>query len=315
LRAEITNRLIEVSNESYKKDYAELFPTVNLGYEINDTESFTLGYSRRLRRPRHWFLNPFESRTSETYIFTGNVELDPSYSNSFEIGYLKKWDKLSLNSSVYYNHSINNYEMVQREHMRDLDDNGTNETLVIIRKPINLSSQDRIGFEFTANYNPFKALRLSSSFNFYQFETDGMDVYTNSENEEVTVDYATKNNSWYTRLTARVKLPANIEWQTRAMYMGPRKTAQSDRKGMVMVSMAFSKDILKNNGTLSLNASDLFNTRKRQSTNYTDTTITEGEFQWRERQITATFTYRFKQKKKRERSGSYEGGEGEGGMM
>ena len=315
LRAEITNRLIEVSNESYKKDYAELFPTVNLGYEINDTESFTVGYSRRLRRPRHWFLNPFESRTSETYIFTGNVELDPSYSNSFEIGYLKKWDKLSLNSSVYYNHSINNYEMVQREQMRDLDGNGSKETLVIIRKPINLSSQDRIGFEFTANYNPFKALRLSSSFNFYQFETDGMDVYTNSDNEEVIVDYSTKSTSWFTRLTARVKLPGSIEWQTRGMYMGPRKTAQSDRKGMVMVSMAFSKDILKSNGTLSLNVSDLFNTRKRQSTNYTATTITEGEFQWRERQITATFTYRFKQKKKRERGGSYQGGEGEDGMM
>jgi len=315
LRAEITNRLIEVSQESYKKKYSELFPTVNLGYEISDSESFTVGYSRRLRRPRHWFLNPFESRTSETYIFTGNVELDPSYSNSFEIGYLKKWDKLSLNSSVYYNHSINNYEMVQREEMRDLDGNGSNETLVIIRKPINLSSQDRVGFEFTANYNPFKALRLSSSFNFYQFETDGVDRFINSDNEEVIVDYSTKNTSWFTRLTARVKLPASIEWQTRGMYMGPRKTAQSDRKGMVMVSMAFSKDILKNNGTISLNASDLFNTRKRQSTNYTATTITEGEFQWRERQITATFTYRFKQKKKRARGGSYEGGEGEGGMM
>jgi len=314
LRAEITNRLIEVSDQSHTKEYAELFPTVNLGYEITDTESFTVGYSRRLRRPRHWFLNPFESRTSETYIFTGNVELDPSYSNSFEVGYLKKWDKLSLNSSIYYNHSTNNYEFVQRDYLRDIDDDGDLDE-VIIKKPINLSSQDRIGFEFTANYNPFKALRLTSSFNFYQFETDGKDLYTNSFDEEVIVDYATKNTSWYTRLTARVKLPANIEWQTRGMYMGPRKTAQSERKGMAMVSMAFSKDILKSNGTLSVNVSDLFNTRKRQSTDYTDATITEGEFQWRERQITATFTYRFKQKKKRERSGSYEGGEGEGGMM
>lgn len=314
LRVEITNRLIEVSQESYKKNYAELFPTVNLGYEFNDTESFTVGYSRRLRRPRHWYLNPFESRISETYIYKGNVELDPSYSNSFEIGYLKKWDKLSLNTSIYYNHTINNYEWVNREEIRDFNGDG-NETLVIIRKPINLNSQDRFGFEFTGNYNPFKALRLSSSFNFYQFETKGIDTYLKNDNEEVTTNYYAKNTSWFTRLTARVQLPADIEWQTRGMYMGPRKTAQSDRKGMVMVSMAFSKDILNNNGTLSINASDLFNTRKRQSTNYTDTTITEGEFQWRERQITATFTYRFKQKKKRERGGSYEGGEGEGGMM
>lgn len=315
LRFELTDRLIEVSNNSYKKKYSELFPTVNLGYELNDIESFTLGYSRRLRRPRHWFLNPFESRTSETHIFTGNVALDPSYSNSFELGYLKKWDKLSLNTSIYFNHSTNNYEMVQREQMRDLDGNGTKETLVIIRKPINLSSQDRIGFELTTNYNPFKILRLSSSFNFYQFDTDGVDTYTNSDNKEVIIDYSAKNTSWFTRLTARVTLPASIECQLRGMYMGARKTAQSDRKGMAMVNMAFSKDILKNNGTLSVNVSDLFNTRKRQSTNYTETTITEGEFQYRERQITATFTYRFKQKKKRERGGSNQNNEGESGMM
>ncbi len=315
LRAEITNRLIEVSNKTYKKKYTELFPTLNLGYELNDTENINIGYSRRLRRPRHWFLNPFESRTSETYIYTGNVALDPSYSNSFEIGYLKKWNLLSMNTSVYYNHSIHNYEMVQREEMRDLDNNGTNETLVIIRKPINLSSQDRIGFEFTANYHPFKTLRLSSSFNFYQFETNGVDIYTNQNNEEIIVDYTTKNTSWFTRLTARVKLPANIEWQTRAMYKAPRKTALSNKKGMASVSMAFSKDILKNNGTLSINISDLFNTRKRQSTNYTATTITKGEYQWRERQITATFTYRFKQKKKRKRSGSTERSDNEGGML
>ena len=301
LRAETTDRKINLiqSNEVYNKKYTELFPTVNLGLEFNDSESLTLGYSKRLRRPRHWFLNPFESKTSQTYIRKGNVNLDPTYSNSFDLGYLKRWDKFTLNSSIYYQHAKNNFEMAQTEEFRTI--NGVN-TLVIIRNPINLSTQDRYGFEFTANYNPFKWWRISNSFNFFKSVTEG--DYNN-------VSYDSEDTSWFTRLTSRITLPGNIEWQTRGMYRGPSEGAQSKRKGMAMVNLAFSKDILKEKGTVSLNVSDLFNTRKREMTSYTPSTISESEFQWRKRQILLNFTYRFNQKKKREmpeRNGD-EGGE------
>lgn len=291
LRMETTDRKINLiqTNEIYNKNFTEFFPTVNLGYEFNDSESLTLGYSRRLRRPRHWFLNPFESRTSETYIRKGNINLDPTYTNSFDFGYLKRWDKFTLNSSIYYQHSINNFEFAQNEETRLI--NGV-ETLVIIRGPINLSSQDRYGFEFTANYNPFKWWKLSNSFNFYSYKTKG------SYND---ISYDANDVSWFTRLNSRITLPGNIDWQTRAMYRGPRKTAQSDRKGIYIINLAFSKDVFKEKATLSLNVRDLFNTRKRKSTDYTPTTISTGEFQWRERQILLNFTYRFNQKKKREK--------------
>ncbi|MDX1827949.1 MAG: TonB-dependent receptor [Lutibacter sp.] len=299
LRMETTDRKINLiqTNEIYNKNFTEFFPTVNLGYEFNDSESLTLGYSRRLRRPRHWFLNPFESRTSETYIRKGNINLDPTYTNSFDFGYLKRWNKFTLNSSIYYQHSINNFEFAQKEETRLI--NGV-ETLVIIRSPINLSSQDRYGFEFTANYNPFKWWKLSNSFNFYSYKTKG------SYND---ISYDANDVSWFTRLNSRITLPGKIDWQTRAMYRGPRKTAQSDRKGIYIVNLAFSKDVFKEKGTLSLNVRDLFNTRKRKSTDYTPTTISTGEFQWRERQILLNFTYRFNQKKKRERpEGNYNDG-------
>jgi outer membrane receptor protein involved in Fe transport len=304
LRMETTDRKINLiqTNEIYNKNFTEFFPTVNLGYEFNDSESLTLGYSRRLRRPRHWFLNPFESRTSETYIRKGNINLDPTYTNSFDFGYLKRWNKFTLNSSIYYQHSINNFEFAQKEETRLINDV---ETLVIIRSPINLSSQDRYGFEFTANYTPFKWWKLSNSFNFYSYKTKGS--YNN-------ISYGANDVSWFTRLNSKVTLPGKIDWQTRAMYRGPRKTAQSDRKGIYIVNLAFSKDVLKEKATLSLNVRDLFNTRKRKSTDYTPTTISTGEFQWRERQILLNFTYRFNQKKKRERTeGSYnDGGDEEG---
>jgi hypothetical protein len=78
--------------------------------------------------------------------------------------------------------------------------------------------------------------------------------------------------------------------------------------------LALSKDILKEKGTLSLNVSDVFNTRKRESTNYSPTTIAENEFQWRKRQVMLNFTYRFNEKKKPQRQQGEENG-GEEGMF
>jgi hypothetical protein len=295
LRSETTDRKINLiqTDEIYNKKFTELFPTVNFGLEFNDSESLTLGYSRRLQRPRHWYLNPFESRTSETYIRKGNINLDPTYTNSFDLGYLKRWDYFTLNSSIYYQHAINNIEWIQTESIRDLDGDGIEDTLVIIRSPVNLSSQDRYGFEFNANYNPFKWWKISNSFNFFKYVTTG---------DYNGISYDADDTSWFTRLTSRITLPGKIDWQTNGMYIGSTENAQSKRKGMFSVNLAFSKDILKEKGTLSLNVSDLFNSRKRRSTSYSPNTVSEGEFQWRERQIRLNFTYRFNQKKKRERS-------------
>jgi len=291
LRMENTDRKINLlqTNENFDKNFTEFFPTINLGLEFSDEESLTLGYARRLSRPRHWFLNPFESRTSQTFVRKGNVNLDPTYTNSFDLGYLKRWEKLTLNSSVYYQHAINSIEMAQKEELRDV--NGI-ETLVIINTPINLSSEDRYGFEFTANYNPIKWWKITNSFNFFKSVTEG------NYND---ISYNSDNVSWFTRLESRISLPGKIDWQTSGMYRGPSESARSKRKGMVNVNLAFSKDILKEKGTLSLNVSDLFNTRKRESTDISPTTISLNEFQWRKRQVMLNFTYRFNQKKKNER--------------
>jgi hypothetical protein len=305
LRMENTDRKINLigNDEVNNKNFTEFFPTINLGLEFSEGESLTLGYSRRLRRPHHWFLNPFESRTSETNIRKGNVNLDPTYTNSFDLGYLKKWEKLTLNSSLYYQHAINNIQWVQKDETRLIDEVLTD---IILSTPINLSSQDRYGFEFTANYNPIKWWKITNSFNFFKSVTDGDYNGKNYDNENV---------SWFTRLESRISLPGGIDWQTSGMYRGPSESAFNKTKGMFGVNLALSKDILKEKGTLALNVSDLFNTRKRESTNNTEKTISESEFQWRKRQVMLNFTYRFNEKKKPQRPQGDDNGNGEEGMF
>ncbi len=322
LRAEITNIDINLknTNEKYSKNYTDFFPTLNFGYELTEDQSFTLGYSRRLRRPRSRYLNPFESRASETIISKGNVDLDPTYTNSFDLGYLNRWGKLTLNSSIYYQHSINDIARVNSQETRIVNGKETN---ILVRQPINLASEDRAGFEFTANYNANKNVRFSGSFNFFQFETQGEYSYdvtdlATSEVSTITQNFDTKNSSWFTRFDAKITLPWDIQSQTRLFYRGPRNDAQSNVDGILSANLALSKDILKDKGTIVFNISDVFNSRKYQVMSYAPsrenpTNITDQTFQRRVRQFTLNFTYRFNQKKNQKEKRSGGQGEDDGG--
>lgn len=285
---------------NFDKNYTGLFPTVNLTYELKENENITLGYNRRINRPRNWFINPFPSRSSEANVFQGNPDLDPAYASAFDLGYLKRWKKLTLTSSIYYQYETDAFERVQEE-TGEVTSNG----IPVIRTiPINLSTNERYGFELGLLYNPTKWLNLNGSFNYFQFKTEGF--YND-------VDYGAENTSYFGRFSSKVKLPAKIEWQTNAFYRGPSNNSQTESEGILSVDMAMSKDIMDDNGTLALNVSDLFNTRKRNSFTTTDTFTSESEFQWRQRQVTLTFTYRFNQKKQRQRS-ERNNGDDEGGF-
>jgi len=272
----------------FNKNYLGLFPTINLIYELAETESVTLGYNRRINRPRGYFINPFPSRSSRTNIFQGNPDLNPAFADAFDLGYLKRWDKLTLTSSVYFQKETDSFERVQEE-----TGQVTTDGIVVIRSiPINLSTNERIGAELGLLYNPEKWLRLNGSFNFFQFNSDG--VFNG-------VNFGAKNTSWFSRFSAKVTLPGSIDWQTNASYRGPTENAQTRNEGIFSIDLAFSKDILNNNGTLALSANDLLNSRKRMALTQTPFFTSESEFQWRERQITLSFIYRINQKKNPEK--------------
>lgn len=290
---------------NFDKNYFGLFPTVNLIYELSENENITLGYNRRINRPRGWYINPFPSRSSRTTVFQGNPDLDPAFSDTFDLGYLNRIGKLTLTSSIYYQYETDAFERIQ-------EDTGlvTSDGINIIRSvPINLSTNERIGAEAAIMYNPTRWLRLNGSFNFFKFKTEGM---FNG------VDYGADNTSWFARFSSKVILPWKIDWQTNAFYRGPRENAQTKSDGILSINLAMSKEIIKDKATVSFNVSDLLNTRKRTQVTDTQFFNSDSEFQWRERQFTVSLIYRFNQpnddRRSRGRSGnggeSFEGDEG-----
>ncbi len=282
---------------NFDNNFSGFFPTVNLNFEIGEDENITLGYNRRINRPRGWFVNPFPSRSSRTNIFQGNPSLNPAFSNAFDLGYLKRFDKLlTLNGSVYYQRETDSFERIQEETGQT-----TSDGIPIIRSiPINLSSNERYGAEIGVLYNPTDWWRLNGSFNYFKFISDGQ---FNGR------DFGAENESFFGRFSSKIDLPWKVQWQTNAFYRGPRENAQTKTDPIASLDLAFSKDFLNDNATISLNVRDLFNSRKRQQFTVTDEFTSNSEFQWRERQITMTVVYRFNQNKRQSRGGNQDYGD------
>ncbi len=290
-------------NVNFDNSYTGLFPTVNLVYELAESENVTLGYNRRINRPRGFFINPFPSRSSEANVFQGNPSLRPAFANAFDLGYLRRWKKITLTTSIYYQRESDAFERVS-EDTGQVTPNG----VPIIRTiPFNLSTNERYGFEAGLLYSPTKWWRLNGSFNFFGFKTEGM---FNG------VDYGTENTSYFARGSSKITLPLKVDWQTTAFYRGPRNDAQSETEGLLSIDLAFSKDIMDDNATIGFNVSDLLNSRKRVTSTETPSFTSESEFQWRERQFNLSFTYRFNEKKKRQNGrgeAGFDDGEGDFG--
>ncbi|MFC4739916.1 TonB-dependent receptor domain-containing protein [Flavobacterium ponti] len=302
------------SNDYNTKKYNNFFPTATFNYELNDDSNLTLSYSKRINRPRGRFLNPFSSYSSNINIFQGNPDLNPSYTNVLDLGYLRKWDKITFNTSLYVNMTDDTFQFIRKESGNFVTTNvdGVNvQTPVIISTPINLAKEYRAGFEMNANYSPYKWWRLNGNFNLYRVENQGDYTYTDFQGNEVVQNFDNIATTWFTRLTSKVTLPYNVDWQTNVTYRAPQNTAQGRTLDMTSVNLSFSKDILKDKGSLALNVSDLFNTRKRRSYIDLDNVSSFSTFQWRERQITLAFTYRFNKKKERENNQRRDDGGGE----
>ena len=306
LRFENTRIFVEQLDSSSplnNKSYNDYFPTLNLGWEISPTASITLGYNRRISRPNAWTLNPFQSRSSKTSYFQGNPKLDPSYSNGIDIGYLKQFKKVTLNSSVYYRKSTDAVSRVAIVTDETVFVNGI-ETPVIRRLPINLGTEEQFGVEFNTSLRLIKGMRTNASVNFFRRIEKG---------NYQGISYDSNNTSWSGNLSNSYRLPFAVQSQFSVRYRGPNESSFGKSKGFLYTDLALSKDILNDNATINFRFSDLFNTGKYDYQTITPVAVTDGIYQRREPTYTLTFTYRFRQEKNRQRGrrGSY--GEGDFG--
>ena len=301
----ITNVTQVVNGDNTKKKYNDLFPTLNLALELKEDETITLGYNRRIRRARSYFINPFPSRSSITNIFQGNPNIEPTYSNGIDLGYLKRFSQTTINGSIYFRKSTGEFTFITESTGESVLVNG-NLVPVIRRTPINLASNSQTGVEFNVNYTQSKLWRVRGNINFFESDLKG---------EYNGVVYDSKNFSWSGGLNNYLKIFSSVDWQTSLSYRAPQKTAVSNRKARISSNTALSKDLMKDKLTLTFKVNDIFETQKWRIESFNENYRSYSESSWRGgRNFELNLIYRFNQKKSdRKRSNNYEN-YGEGGF-
>lgn len=296
LRAEYTDlrtELVETQEEN-PREYLNMFPSVHLGYEFSAKNTLQLSYSRRISRPGFRSLLPFFTFSDNRNYYTGNPDLNPEYTNSWEVGHLWDSEKGSILTSAYYRLRTG---VIQR--VMFADSNGLTR-----RFPINMANQNSIGFEMNINYDLTNWWSLTAYGDFYRWIIEG---------EYEGISLSTDTYTWRVRLSSRMDLPGKMKFQANWRYRAPQLTPQGKRLSRYSLDLSLAKEVLNKKGTITFNVSDLFNTRKWRSITETPGFYSESEFQWRARQFLLSFNYRLRQDKRRERGGrpgGFEGGEG-----
>ncbi|MFZ5977620.1 MULTISPECIES: outer membrane beta-barrel family protein [Hydrotalea] len=82
-----TTGISQNNNQTTKNSYFKFFPTAYITYNLNDMNSFSLSYGKRINRPSYYKLNPFKWYTNSYSYSEGNPFLQPSFNNNFEISH------------------------------------------------------------------------------------------------------------------------------------------------------------------------------------------------------------------------------------
>jgi len=140
--------------------YTQLFPTAYLSFEATDNHSFSLDYSRRIRRPGYSSLNPVKWIGTPYYYQEGNPYLRPSFYHNIEFGYSFK-DKWF--SGFYFSYNDNDFDQIS------ILDEITN----IERSTyLNFLTSQTFGISQTLTLKPTKWCTLNVNADVYYQDTD-----------------------------------------------------------------------------------------------------------------------------------------------
>lgn len=250
LRFEYVDRNTNLTNGSFSKTYHQLafFPSINLSRRISANQKIRFSYGRSVWRPTDLQLNPtiyFRDISGE---FSGNAELQPSYTNSVELNHNLFLGEHSLSATIFYRHTQNNIMTV-----RYLNDN-----LVYRNNPENLQGGQRdIGIEFSGNMKFNKWLEINPGGNFYN-------GYIHGDITDQTIDR--RSNVWSLRIITNIKPSKTTNAQLNAYYNSPTLGDQVTMSEIYGLSFSVKQELFQNRLSLSISGEDILRTEKRKFT-------------------------------------------------
>lgn len=280
-----------------KNIWDALFPSVFLSKKLNDRDELQLNYSRRVRRPGFWQLNPFIDINDPLNIQQGNPELKPEFRNSFELNYSVGYGQNNNFLAVlYYRNTVGDitrYSDTITAAQYEKLQNSAIDPDAILNTYINSKSNNRLGLELTLQQKIAKDFEItpSASFAYRKVNADVKDM-----------DLSNEGFNWNAKMTANYKIKTakessffnDLSFQLSGSYESPRVIPQGKVLEQYSADLALRKDLFKDKkGSIVFSVNDLFDTNRRGVIYDTPSFYQESYRRWRVRSFRVTFSYKF----------------------
>jgi hypothetical protein len=271
----------------FERKYTQLFPTAYLQYKANEKNSFVINYGRRINRPDYGDLNPFIHFLDRYTFEQGNPNLKPQFSHNIELRHTYKG---FLTTTLNYSATTDIIQQVIEQNEL------TNETFV---KKANIATRNQFGIAVSA----YKEINKWWSGN----------IYANVSNNRFKGVVNNENISLGLTMMM-VQAQQQFKWgkgwgaELSGFYRSKGVEGVIFIEPIVQVSAGFSKQVLKNKGSVRLNFRDIFAGSKFKG--YSKYGNVDAKFTDinDSRAVSLSFTWRFNKGKLKASSGKKQGG-------
>ncbi|TKG90788.1 TonB-dependent receptor [Puteibacter caeruleilacunae] len=295
LRSEYTYREVTptTSDEVFTIDRWDYFPTLHISFQFPKDHQLMTSYSRRIDRPRGWYLEPFITWSDMYNVRRGNPELDAEYIDALELSYVKNWEESQFSLETYYRIKHNKIERI-----RSVYDEG-----IVLSTYENIGKDYSLGMELMYSTPLFKWWEVSFTGNMFDYRIDG---------ERNNVSYDMSSFTWSSRMANTFQVHQNWRLQLDGFYNSPTISTQSESRENYGVNLAVRADFLDRKLSTTLQARDLFSTMKYESTIEDDNLFSLRKYSNNAPLLSLTLSYRinnFKPKRQQRNGDNQNGGE------
>ena len=217
--------------------YGVFVPSLNVSRKLKGGKTLKVAYNKRIQRPSIQFLNPNIQASNPLNVVVGNPNLDPEFTDNYELTYSTFSNGTSLNMSGFFRNTTGAIQSI-REAVP------TGDTLK--------TRFANIGVERAYGANFFGTLRITQNFSL----NGGTDVYYAMLNNNLDGPANLQNSGWVIsgRIFGNYNLKNGWGLQFFSHYRGRQVLLQGKQAGFGMYSLNVRKEFNDKKGSFGIGA-------------------------------------------------------------
>jgi len=245
---------VDPNHPVYKSDgynYTQPFPSIRFAYKLNERNTLSAFYTRRVDRPNEVDIRVFPKYDDAEIIKVGNPALQAQFTTSYELGYRASSDNGYLYGALYYRQTEGTITRIA----------STEPGSTLIYNIFQNAGNSRMtGVEIILAHNFTKWATVNLNLNGYQSVIDSFTVVNKYPTERVISAGRQELLSGSIKLNGMFHLKKDVEVQVSIVYAAPDVVPQGKTYSRFYIDAGVKKAIQKGKGELFLNATDIANT-------------------------------------------------------